>query len=532
MAFFDRSKISPAPFNGLKLQEFGNNDSRGNPHGIDGSETYAINKGAVICFLCDYNIVKYGQTSNRLVTFKGFVEDLQIKLDIKYDDITSFYLPVAAKFLNDYSLGYTLTFNVVAHSVNEAMSNMARFSELDRILHYPFASEGTSNIGSANPENASPESYVFLSNLISNGLLAQDNEYTNINITNAFVRKYGLRTPVFNLKMDPDLEMGVFEYSGKTFFKAFKISLDLPITNIPFNYSYSDEIDNDKKFKTLIPFVKFKETIGDEVVTWWDYKMKKAGGMSDENVYDSRGFPFSIPFDFNILNGDYTKNLGYYPKNKKAKIGLCINSNKITTKGNPYIKKNYVIFNAFLESFSFNRKQEVGITEPMTDIIAKKYTFGATGIVSFDLSFNVVASSVIEAKDNSMKLASLFRMAARGKNEGVGEGPIKALFANLIKGPKKNGSNGNYDFSDIYNNGLPCFITSFGLQIDQDMGYFEENKYFIPKSFKIDMQLIYNQNNTGKIIVKAPDDEDEEIKLYDSADSVKWPFGIKYSNAE
>ena len=46
------------------------------------------------------------------------------------------------------------------------------------------------------------------------------------------------------------------------------------------------------------------------------------------------------------------------------------------------------------------------------------------------------------------------------------------------------------------------------------------------------MQLIYNQNNTGKIIVKAPDDEDEEIKLYDSADSVKWPFGIKYSNAE
>ena len=45
------------------------------------------------------------------------------------------------------------------------------------------------------------------------------------------------------------------------------------------------------------------------------------------------------------------------------------------------------------------------------------------------------------------------------------------------------------------------------------------------------MQLIYNQNNTGKIIVKAPDDENQE-DLYDSADSVKWPFGIKYSNAE
>ena len=102
MPFFDRQNIFPAPENNIKLQEFGNQDAdRSFQHGRDGSEQYATNKGAVICFLGDNHIAS--GVSNRLVTFKGFVEDLQFKLNIEYDDVADLASPVTPKYLKGYN---------------------------------------------------------------------------------------------------------------------------------------------------------------------------------------------------------------------------------------------------------------------------------------------------------------------------------------------------------------------------------------------------------------------------------------------
>ena len=157
MAFFDRSKIFPPVNNGIKLQEFDNNNQYSNEHGLDGSGDYAVNKAAVLNFLCDYHIDSLtvgddGSTakSNRLVSFKGFIEDLQFKSNIEYEDGGSNFSPITDKYLKGYKLGYNLSFNVVAHSVNDAISNMARYSELERILIYPF--QGTQNIGGSDPD--------------------------------------------------------------------------------------------------------------------------------------------------------------------------------------------------------------------------------------------------------------------------------------------------------------------------------------------------------------------------------------------
>ena len=91
MTFYDRSKIFPPPNNGIKLQEFDNNGPTGaNEHGIDGSGTYAENKAAVLCFLCDYHFSS--ALSNRLVTFKGFIEDLQFKLNIEMKKVAQTFL--------------------------------------------------------------------------------------------------------------------------------------------------------------------------------------------------------------------------------------------------------------------------------------------------------------------------------------------------------------------------------------------------------------------------------------------------------
>ena len=72
-----------------------------NQYGIDGSGEYAANKAAVLCFLCDYVIdsIDGGQgpaklsKSDRLVSFKGFIEDLQFKLNIEYEEGGSNFSP-------------------------------------------------------------------------------------------------------------------------------------------------------------------------------------------------------------------------------------------------------------------------------------------------------------------------------------------------------------------------------------------------------------------------------------------------------
>lgn len=534
MAFFDRPNIKPAPYNKIKLQEFGNDNPYTNKHGIDGSEKYAVNKGAVLCFMCDYHFPLYQRTSNRLISFKGFVEDLSVSLKIDYEDIESFFLPVTLKMVADYALSYSLSFNVVAHSVNEAMSNMARFSELDRILHYPFGDEGPLNQGGADNLNASPEAFVFLSNLIGNGILAIDNEYTNIVINNAFVRKHGLRVHVADLKMEPDLEMGTFEFNDQHYFKSFKISMTLPISNTPFHYTQELEKTRLKKFKTLLPLVKKQGSVNGSNYTYYGFKTKKANGGYPENVFDARGFPFSIPYNFGLLGQNYGNNLGYYSQNKRAKIGICVNKSDISRRNNPKILKNYITFDGFVDSFSFERKQKVSISQPLGDLGEEKYTFGANSIVVYDLSFNAVASSVNEAKANCMKLTTLFRIGGMGQKGDTPKGQMRILFSNLIKNPKKRGSNGSYDFGDIYDNGLECFANGIDVSIDQEMGYFEENSYFIPKSFNVSMQVVFVDGNVGKIIETMHEDfEGPQDYLHNQeSDSVLWPFGIEYSDAE
>lgn len=522
MAFFDRPKIYPPPQGGIKLQEFDNNDDRAFQHGIDGSGDYAVNKGAILCFLCDYQNMPDNANSNRLVAFKGFVEDLQIKLNMKYTDEGGFNSVVKSKYLEDYLLGYSLTFNVVAHSVNDAVSNANRFAELERIITYPF--DAGYNLGDSDPGNKVPNSYVLLSNLINNGTVRYR---TRFNITNAFVRKHGLRLAADSVKMDPDLDMGVFEFNNKTYFKAFKISLEIPITNLPFNSSYKAELQTLDRMKTLIPYV-LTSSVGDNgSVSYYDYKKRPAyldNGIA-ENLFDSRGFPFCILPKANKILTSYAQGVRAYGSNKRLKLGICINDSDITQKDNPYITQNYCVFDAFIESFSYEKKQEVTTDANWQDPVASTYSIGAAGEISFNLSVNIPSYSVVDGEANCMKINSLFRMIPiYYYKPDLPGGPVKVLLNNIIKDPKSRGSNGNYDFSDIFKNGLACEVASMNINIDGEAGFFEYNGFFIPKGMKLDLQLIVPHKAFGNILVDKLEGDDIKTDTYNSPDSRYWPM--------
>lgn len=549
MAFFDRPNIYPPPQGKIKLQEFDNNDDRAFEHGIDGSGDYAVNKGAILCFLCDYNFMnldyrdddfipaeegesptdkpfKYYQ-SKRLVAFKGFVEDLQIKLNISYTDEGGFNSVVKSKYLEDYLLGYTLTFNVVAHSVNDAVSNANRFAELERMITYPFNSGY--NLGDSNEANKVPNSYVFLSNLINSGIL----RYTGPNqediiITNEFVRKHGLRLAVESIKMDPDLDMGVFEFNNKTYFKAFKINLDIPITNIPFLASYERELEYVDRIKTLIPYVLTSSVEGDTTVKFYDNKNRPAfdNDAIPENVFDSRGFPFCILPETNKILTSYAQGVRAYGANKHMKLGICINDSEITIDNNPYITKNYCVFDAFIESFSYEKRQSRSVDANWSDPVASSQVIGSSGEISFNLSLNIPAYSVVDGEANCMKINSLFRMVPISYYKELPGGPIKVLLNNLIKDPNSRGSKGTYDFNDIFTNGLACEVASMNINIDGEAGYFESNGFFIPKAIKLDLQLIVPHKIFGSILIDELDDDlqPSNTQPYNSSDSRYWPM--------
>ena len=529
MPFFDRQNIFPAPENNIKLQEFGNQDAdRSFQHGRDGSEQYATNKGAVICFLGDNHIAS--GVSNRLVTFKGFVEDLQFKLNIEYDDVADLASPVTPKYLKGYKFGYSLTFNVVAHTVNDAVSNISRYSELERILVYPFS--GNTNLGSSNKDIRIPNAYIFLSNLINNGLLAVEDRYTDIRITNKFVRKHGLRAAVESIKMDPDLEMGVFEYNNKVYFKSFKITLEIPVTNDLFGHSFTDEQEQDRKYKMLIPYIKRTYSENNKSVVYFGHKKRKRyGGEIPDNQIDSKGFPFCVPYSANRINTSYAQAVRTYGNNKRIKFGICVNSGEITQNDNKYITLNYSTFDAFLESYSYDRLQKVKDAPNYKDLSSNRKDFLGSGQTSFKVSINVPSYSVVDAEANCMKINSLFRMCGTQKTEKFAGGPVKVLLGNLIKAVKKQKSNGKYNFSDIYANGLPLYVTSLNVTVDQESGYFENNGYFLPKLIKLDMEFIYNKNSAGLMIYDT-NEENPQRKLYSSSDSPNWPFGVKYTNAD
>ena len=104
----------------------------------------------------------------------------------------------------------------------------------------------------------------------------------------------------------------------------------------------------------------------------------------------------------------------------------------------------------------------------------------------------------------------------------------KILLSNLIKAPSYSGANNSYSLTSTYGNGLAVNIQSISLDLDLDMGFFEYDSFFIPKSFSLDFQTQVVGSDMGKLIVD--NDLENNKKLLSTADSIRWPFGINYDN--
>jgi hypothetical protein len=529
MAFFDHANISPKPYNKIKLQDFGN-DGSGAKHGRDGSGQYAKNKNAILCFLSNYEWDT--KKSDRLVTFKGFIEDFKINHSLNREVKKDFWSSEVVDYLKSFTLSYSLTFNVIAHSVNEARSNMARYSELLRVLTFPW----DPNDSKSKNGNKFANSYVLLSNLISNGYMWKNYNNSDFKINNDSVLKFGLPVAVKGINMTIDTDAGFFEYDGQFNPKAFKISMELSVPNLLQNqhpdwatipYGGGDEEAESRKIKTCLlrQFVgqAFDDEDGDHFLDFYnmDYEI------------DTRGFPFNVPvreWDFGqeewITSRSINKLQNPYSANKSILFGVTPDLGTVFDTDEFKIKKDYinsVQFEAYLENFSLKSEQTSGEFVSTSDgSPTTEPTFDNKVIYTYEISLNIPAASVLEAKYNCIKLCYFYRMISIIENKAAN----KVLFGNLIKSPKEKGNNLTYSATEINNKGLLCYFHGADLNIDLEAGFFEEGGFLYPKALGLTMTIKASNNQLGKLIYEL----NNKNHLVNKVDSINWPLGITYDN--
>jgi len=524
MAFFDRSKISPSRFNGIKIQDFDDNGP-GLKHGKGGTGDYSMNKNAILCFSSNYEWDS--KISKRLVTFKGFVEGFKINYGLEREVQDGWWSAEVVDYLKTYTISYSLTFNVVAHSVNEARSNMARYSELLRILTFPF---DTNSDGSATT-NGYQNSYVLLSNLISNGRMWENYGSPNFKINGDTVLKYGLHVSVKAINMTVDTEMGYFEYAGQFAPKAFKISVELNVPNA-FETQHPDFAP--RKYALMKQMVARATAASDEP------QAKYFLDFYNLNYeVDSRGFPFNVPLKYWNKEKDYpvvsALNVFHnqYSKNKKIFFALCpefetIFNKSISAKQLDNSKVNHVVFDAFVNSFAINSEQASADFDATSGENATKLqTFTNKVVYTYDIELVMPAETITHAKYNCVKLGYLLRFVSIVTDKPK----TRILMGNLIKDPKISGANMKYSASDVNQKGLQCQVHTCDLDVDLEAGFFEENGFFYPKVCTLKLNFKSTSNELGKMIYTTAGDE-PKTKTLSNQDSIYWPFGIRYDGTE
>mgnify|MGYP003649931133 CR=1 FL=1 len=541
MTFWNKG-VKPYPYNGIKIQDFGNtptNERIARHHGVDGSEAYAVNKNAILCFASDYYLRETNEESKRVVTFKAFIEGFKMSFGISRDieeSKKSIYRP---DYLDNIAITYSLSFNVVAHSVNEAISNMAKFSELERILTYPFLRK--ENEGDPLKQR-NPRSYMLFSNLINNGRYWENFNSETFSYTFRNIRKYGLRISVGNISMDPDLEMGVFEYDGQTYFKSYTIKMDIMVPNYKFQdsarkeYSYENILAGQGQSPSAGFFYKFYEPM------IYDSKLRLYK-FSSLTTGDTKGFPFNIP-GFNggvgwksvngrtVVNqfiGDMNKNVDTtvqtYSDNKS--ISLSISPNKPELLGASTLEGSLIKFDCFLESFNYSKEQMV-TTPAVAGAAVAVPVFDPGHKISIDFKINVVSNSLKQAMKNCLKLSYLYRLVALSSGDVPVETVSCFLMSNLIKSPSSSGKFSTYTLADTINNGLKVVVQSADLEVDEELGYYEYGVSFIPKAFSLSFSIETLDSGYGKMIVNNV--VSKEDSFFAESDSIKWPFGISYDD--
>ena len=481
-------------------------------------------------------------TSHRLVVLDPFIESFNFKVSKKTEFKKFDAVSTQGGVIEEPSeISISITMNLPAADASSASRNMLKIQELQTMINPVIGKKNNTAI-----------MLVHMKNLIAK--LSSNSKSLTYNMC----KKYGLPCHISSIDYTPDFEVGFF---SEKLPKNIKLSLDLKIINQKLNLSQDGDdkeydfrfaqsfIDNgmystiDRKgfpfgFYQFNDYERGLGTIGNQIGDISSYTPKK---MSTLNSKSSTFIMFTNHIEETNTNQPHVgpEILKQYRQISDG-FGDNIPDDSITPEdfalrqaGYENVKiARWVAFEPIINEI--NRTVEV-------EHVTKKVGNGAfsTGyestvpkLIKFSLDFDVVANSIEESKINLAKLNTLFRLSSAPTKEkfiptslmvlperktGFAK-TIKVLIPGFIQASNlpitKKTSISLSTRKALLPNCADLHVYSVDFDIDDDIGFFEDGGYLLPKAYKVKMELYSTstgiQNTAAPVANATPFEVPEE----------------------
>ena len=449
----------------------------------------------------------------RMIAFTAFVESYKINLQKQIQEDKS---PTSTTtYFTDVNgnLSISLSLNIPAHSTNEAVNNVAKIEELQRLN--VLGTWSTDNVSKITKTTV-PIMIVHFANLISNSREVGTN--FKINSFTDLVKK-GFPCYLESISYEPQTDSGFFEFDNFLYPKNIKLNLELKYES---QKLYGE--DDPNRNKTTLRSFGFDSSFGilSKIIADPTDETGQTGMVVSQRSDDGM-FPFHSDgirhynkswelMSVKTMNDLSLQNFG---ENKKHFLFISVaarndddltfmidqaNENKDFLQTDPFLK--YVMFEAATTSFSRNListadtgEDDEAIPEASIYSNLNSLTFKS---LDYSINIDVVSSSLAEAYQNCAKIQYLTRIFIKKNIEqsDVENTPVSELDkASNVKvyAPSfiESGKGGKAMATDL---GTICRTKSIDLkfldlQMDVDMssGFYEDRGRMFPKKITLSM---------------------------------------------
>lgn len=460
--------------------------------------------------------------TERMIAFTAFIDSYKINLQKKVDETseedktTTFFTDVAG------NLSISLSINIPAHSVNESANNIAKIEELQRLVRagsWGNRSSSTYNVSKISSVNK-PLLLVHFANLITNSRAVKS---FKINSFKDLLSK-GFTCYVDVVSFEPDVDAGFFEFhhgnpkdKNRNFLypKNIKLTLDLKYESVSvFNryntltnkntiesftingqfksVDYAERNENDEVTGDIIS-VKVDDGVfpfhSDGIKNYGGTKrkmsIKKMNDFSVKSMGEKIDSFIFIGFDFGLKESE----TGAINRLKDNKDFL---SNDMSLK--------HVFFKPAITNFSrklvlSNTVNEDENTLPDSSVYSLLDSSKFKSL-DYELSFDVVSSSLAEAYQNCGKIQYLMRLflkknyssslARKAVSNGTGiSNQVKVYVPSFIESGK-GGEYISYNLKTIYDSkAIRLKFMNLDVDVDMESGFYEDGEKLFPKKMKI-----------------------------------------------
>lgn len=457
----------------------------------------------------------------RMIAFTAFIESYKINLqkevqeDRAASSTTTYFTDVNG------NLSISLSLNIPAHSTNEAVNNVAKIEELQRL----------NVLGSWSADNVSeitkttvPIMIVHFANLISNSRKVGTN--FKINSFTDLVKK-GFPCYLESISYEPQTDSGFFEFDDFLYPKNIKLNLELKYES---QKLYGE--DDPNRNKTTLRSFGFDSDFGviSDTITSQGAGEDSIGTLEVVSRRSDDGmFPFhsdgirhyNKPWKKMSVKTMNDLSLENFEENKKHFLFISVvakndddltymideaNKNKDFLSDGIFLK--YVMFE--LATTSFSRNLDFNVVKEQADEATPESTmFSDLNSLTFksleySINIDVVSSSLAEAYQNCAKIQYLTRIfVKKSQTQSDIEGSTVSELDNAsnvkVYAPSfiESGKGGKAIATDLETicktKSIDLKFLDLQMEVDMSSGFYEDRGRMFPKKMTLNMKF-----KTGK----------------------------------